>query len=69
VLVARLQLPVPPDNVIVQLPPAPLTATVPVGVPWLPETVAVIVELPPTATDVGFALSDTLAVPPLTLCA
>ena len=68
-LVARLQVPVPPDSVIEQLPPAPLMATVPVGVPCPPETVAVIVELLPTATDVGFALSETVAEPPLTLCA
>src|SRR5258706_8510604 len=62
-LVVSTQLPVPPESVIVQLPPAPLTATLPVGVPLLPETVAVMVEGPLTVTLVGFALRLTVAAP------
>ena len=55
------QFPVPAASVIVQLPPAPLTATVPVGVPLAPLTVAVMVVVPPTVMDVGAALNDTVA--------
>ena len=68
VLGVRLQLPEPPDSVMLQDAPAPLTATVPVGVPWLPETVAVIDALPPITIDDGVAPRVTLAPPPDTLC-
>ena len=61
ILVARLQLPVPLARVIVQLPPAPLMATVPVGVPCEPVSVAVIVEALPTFTIAGDAVRDTVA--------
>jgi hypothetical protein len=53
------QVPVPPDNVIVQDPPAPLIATVPVGVPTPPETVAVTVVLWPSEIVVGLTLIET----------
>jgi hypothetical protein len=60
-LAVRLHDPVPEASVIVQEPPAPLTLTLPVGVPWLPDTVAVIVEPPPTVTVVGLADNVTVA--------
>ena len=61
VFAGRLQEPVPFASVIEHVPPAPLTATVPVGVPWLPDTVAVIVELVPMVTLAGLALNATEA--------
>ena len=61
------QLPVPADSVIVQLPPAPLTATVPVGVPLDPLTVAVIVVVAPTVIVEGAALKVTVAAAVLTV--
>ena len=56
------QLPVPAANVIVQLPPAPLTATVPPGVPAGELTVAVTVVVPPTPMVLGATLIDTVGV-------
>jgi hypothetical protein len=67
VLPWRLQAPVPPDSVIEQLPPAPLTDTVPVGVPCAPDTVAVIVDVPPIVTVPGLADKETVAFDVLTV--
>ena len=67
VLPVSTQLPAPAFSVIVQLPPAPLTATVPVGVPAPPLTVAVIVVVPLTVIVAGAALRATVAVAALTV--
>ena len=61
VLPVSTQLPVPAASVIVQLPPAPLTATVPVGVPLPPLTVAVIVEVPPIVITNANPTSTTMS--------
>ena len=62
-----VQVPVPLARVTVQLPPAPETPTVPVGVPALPLTVAVTVVVPPTVIDVGLTLTATDGTALLTL--
>jgi hypothetical protein len=59
--------PVPHESVNVQDPPAPLTDTEPVGVPALPETVAVTVVFCPSVIVVGLRLIDTVGVAFVTL--
>ena len=66
-LPASVQVPVPAESVTVQLPPAPLTDTVPDGVPALPLTVAVTVVVCPTLIVDGDTLTLTEGVALITV--